>query len=58
MAERPFFRKVFQMTKTNFFLNKNEAKYLIDLMKNDNYINKGKGSTFAKLEIMAKEVTK
>ena len=46
------------MTKTNYFLNKNEAQYLIDLMKNDNYINKGKGSTFAKLEIIAKGVTK
>ena len=46
------------MTKTNFFLNKNEAQYLIDLMKNDDYLNKGKGSTFAKLEIMAKEVAK
>ena len=43
------------MAKTNYFLTKNEAKYLMDLMKNQDYINQGKGATFAKLEIIAKD---
>ena len=44
-----------KMAKTNYFLTKNEAKYLMDLMKNQDYINQGKGATFAKLEIIAKD---
>ena len=42
------------MAKTNYFLTKNEAKYFMDLMKNQDYIKQGKGATFAKLEIIAK----
>ena len=43
-----------KMTKTNYFLTRNEAKYLMDLMKNQDYIKQGRGATFAKLEIIAK----
>tara|TARA_Y100000004_G_scaffold168495_1_gene201910 strand:+ start:96 stop:227 length:132 start_codon:yes stop_codon:yes gene_type:complete len=42
------------MAKTNFFLTKNEAKYIMDLMKNQDYIKQGRGATFAKLEIIAR----
>ena len=42
------------MAKTNYFLTKNEAKYFMDLMRNQDYIKQGKGATFAKLEIIAK----
>ena len=41
------------MKQTDFFLTKIEAKYLINLMKKEDYINTGKGATFAKLEIIA-----
>ena len=41
------------MKQSNFFLTKNEAKYLLNLMKKEDYINTGKGATFAKLEIIA-----
>jgi len=41
------------MKQTEFFLSQNEAKYIINLLKKEEWINEGKGSTLAKLETIA-----
>ena len=41
------------MKQPKFFLSQNEAKYLLNLMKKEDYLNTGKHVTFAKLEIIA-----